>query len=54
MFPKEQTLIKIMICVNVLFVFIIDKNISFQPYVCNGCYGLSYAMSFNEVAIVSK
>ena len=34
--------------------FFIDKNFSYQKYLCNGCHDLMQkAMSFNDVAIVS-
>ena len=34
--------------------YFLDKNFSYQPYLCNGCHDLMQkAMNFNDVAIVS-
>ena len=34
--------------------YFLDKNFSYQPYLCNGCHDLMQkAISFNNVAIVS-
>ena len=34
--------------------YFLDKNFSYEPYLCNGCHDLMQkAMSFNNVAIVS-
>ena len=34
--------------------YFLDKNFSYQKYLCNGCHDLMQkAMSFNDVAIVS-
>ena len=34
--------------------YFLDKNFSYQPHLCNGCYNLMQkAVSFNDVAIVS-
>ena len=34
--------------------YFLDKNFSYEPYLCNGCHDLiEKAMSFNNVAIVS-
>ena len=34
--------------------YFIDKNFSYEPYLCNGCHDLMQkAMNFNDVAIVS-
>ena len=34
--------------------YFLDKNVSYQPHLCNGCHDLMQkAMSFNDVAIVS-
>ena len=31
-----------------------DKNVNYEPYLCNGCHDLiQKAMNFNDVAIVS-
>ena len=42
---------------SVIFVIIgtfLDKNFSYEPYLCNGCHDLMQkAMSFKNVAIVS-
>ena len=36
-----------------LFVFL-DKNLNYEPYLCNGCHDLvQKAMNFNGVAIAS-
>ena len=34
--------------------YFVDKNFSYQPYLCNGCHDLMIkAVIFNDVAIVS-
>ena len=34
--------------------YFLDKNVNYEPYVCNGCHDLMLkAMSFKNVAIVS-
>ena len=34
--------------------YFLDRNLSYQPHLCNGCHDLMQkAMSFNDVAIVS-
>ena len=34
--------------------YFLDKNFSYEPYLCNGCHDLMQkAMNFNDVAIVS-
>ena len=34
--------------------YFLDKNFSYQPYLCNGCHdSIQKAMNFNDVAIVS-
>ena len=34
--------------------YFLDKNLNFEPYLCNGCHDLMQkAMNFNDVAIVS-
>ena len=42
---------------NVIFVTIgifLDKNFSYEPYLCNGCHDfMQKEMNFNDVAIVS-
>ena len=38
----------------VLFLFFLDKNFKYEPYLCNGCHDLMQkAMNFNDVPIVS-
>ena len=34
--------------------YFLDKNLSYEPYLCNGCHDLMQkAMNFNDVAIAS-
>ena len=34
--------------------YFLDKNFTYEPYLCNGCHELMQkAMNFNDVAIVS-
>ena len=34
--------------------YFLDKNFSYEPYLCNGCHDfMEKAMNFNDVAIVS-
>ena len=34
--------------------YFLDKNVKYEPYLCNGCHDLMQkAMNFNDVAIVS-
>ena len=40
--------------VIVFTIAFLDKNVSYEPHLCNGCHDLMQkAMSFNDVAIVS-
>ena len=34
--------------------YFLDRNFSYEPYLCNGCHDLMQkAMNFNDVAIIS-
>ena len=34
--------------------YVLDKNLNYEPYLCNGCHDLKQkAMKFNDAAIVS-
>ena len=36
------------------YYYYLDKNVNYEPYLCNGCHDLMQkAMNFNDVAIVS-
>ena len=56
-FQKELIQIKQVHQKNVVCVIIgifLDKNVNYDPYLCNGCHDLMQkAMSFKNVAIVS-
>ena len=56
-FQKEIIQIKQVHQKNVVCVIIgifLDKNVNYDPYLCNGCHDLMQkAMSFKNVAIVS-
>ena len=41
-------------CVICHYWYFLNKNLSYEPYLCNGCHDLMQkAMNFNDVAIVS-
>ena len=41
-------------CDTCHYLYFLDKNFNYEPYLCNGCHDLMQkAMSFNDVTIVS-